>query len=220
MRALERAGKKGLPRSRLVPSRKREIDQILKGLLAEGRIIRFGERSKAVYFSKDFAPTCQEAAEAIARGAAQFPTELFLEKELGSFCSGAQRLLLKEAVKHLVETGILCRLKRRKSFYYVHRDGIALGLGQRQACFDPNKVVQVYQELVTARGFLYVRIAELAWKAQVPLEPLQAWLLEQSSMGKAHLSRGDWSLATQEERRAAIYLDGQPHLLVRLESQP
>ncbi|MGD9897309.1 MAG: hypothetical protein AB7T14_09590 [Candidatus Methylacidiphilaceae bacterium] len=219
--ALQKAGSKGLPRSRLVPPRKPEAERALEACLRDGRLRRIGPAQKALYFLEDCAPGARQAAESIGRGVAQFPGRLFLEKELGRFCSRGEAFFLREAVEELVREKILLRLTRGKSAYYVH--GAGLGLPQapvRDRPFDPKVVQASYRKIVDEEGFLDVRIADLAARAEAPLEPLKAWLLEESRAGRAHLARGDWSLATEEERKAAVSLDGRPYLLVRLESQP
>lgn len=220
LEALRKAGSGGLSRSRLGPARKREIDRILEALLLEGRIVRLGPLSQALYFPAGSAPTPAAAAEAIDRGAAQYPARLFLGKELARFCPRAQRFFCEEAIEQLVREGVLLRLTRGKSLYYTHREGCAPGVARDgEPRFDPKKVREAYAVLVHTRGFLDVQIAALASEARVPLADLHAWLKEESAAGRAHLSRGDWSLSTEEERKAAILLDGEPHLRVRIDSQ-
>ncbi|WP_020494210.1 hypothetical protein [Verrucomicrobium sp. 3C] len=220
--ALEKAGSKGLARSRLSPPRKPEAEEVLAAEIRKGRILRLGSPPKSLYFLAQFAPNVGQAVEAIDRGAAQSPARLFLEKELGKFCGRGEAFFLKEAVQELVQGKILVRLTRGKTSYYVHRAGWLTPPDATRSSgpFDPKKVEKAYRELVDEQGFLDVRPAELASRSGAPLEPLKAWLLEQSRTGHAHLSRGDWSLASEEERRAAVFLGGQPHLLVRFDAQP
>ncbi|MDD2676413.1 MAG: hypothetical protein PHP75_02965 [Methylacidiphilaceae bacterium] len=219
--ALEKARSKGLARSRLSPPRKPEAEEALAAEIRKGRILRLGSPPKSLYFLAQFAPNVGQAVEAIDRGAAQSPARLFLEKELGKFCRPGEAFFLKEAVQELVHGKILVRLTRGKTSYYVHRTGWLPPLDATPSSgpFDPEKVEKAYRELVDEQGFLDVRPAELASRSGAPLESLKVWLLEQSRAGRAHLARGDWSLATEEERRAAVVLDGQPHLRVRLEPQ-
>ncbi|VVM06207.1 hypothetical protein MAMC_00991 [Methylacidimicrobium cyclopophantes] len=217
--ALGKAGSKGLTRSRLAPAAKPEAGGTLEALLRQGAVVRLGSASKARYFLARCAPTARQAVEAIDRRAAQSPARLFLEKELGKFCSKAEAFFLREAVQELVQKGILLRLTRGKTLYYTHRE--ALGSRDRTEIrdFDPARVCDAYRALMEEGRILNVRILALASRAQAPLDSLKAWLLEESRAGRAHLSRGDWSLASEEEREAAISLDGQPHLLVRLEQR-
>ncbi len=217
---LQDAGSQGLPRHRLGAAKTSEVDQTLKALIVEGSIVRLGSSRKALYFLKDASPTPQQAIGALDRGSAQFPGRLFLGRELKRFCTGAQELFFDEALVQLVEEGKLIRLRRSQSVYYTHRDGILPQPGQDRS-FESQKVLKAYQSLVEEKGLIDVKIAALQIRAGVPLPDLQNWLVEESRMGRAHLSRGDWSLSTEEERRAAVYLDGrdgQPYLRVRLES--
>ncbi len=77
------------------------------------------------------------------------------------------------------------------------------------------EVRAAYAALARESGFADVLISELQARAGVPLGTLQPWLLEASRRGAVLPGRGDWSLASEAARRAAISVRGEPHLRVR-----
>jgi hypothetical protein len=77
-------------------------------------------------------------------------------------------------------------------------------------------VKRAYHALVTRTGFPAVAISTLQREAAVPLDRLKAWLLDRYQAGQAIFSLGDWSLASEEKRAAAIEMHGDRHLLVQL----
>lgn len=74
---------------------------------------------------------------------------------------------------------------------------------------------QAYRQLVAESGFPAVRIGALHRRLGCTLEVLQGALLWHHQHGASVLSSGDWSLASPEDRAAAIHLHGEPMLLVR-----
>ncbi|MBF0309248.1 MAG: hypothetical protein HQL56_06945, partial [Magnetococcales bacterium] len=80
---------------------------------------------------------------------------------------------------------------------------------------------QAYDRLVARNGWLDPRIAEVHREVgSPPLEPFKKTLREALQRGEAVASLGDSSLSTQEEREAAIEINGEPHLRIRFLKQP
>jgi hypothetical protein len=81
--------------------------------------------------------------------------------------------------------------------------------------FSPGRVREAYQALMQRSGFPAVSIAKLAGAAGAELDALKAVLREEYTAGRIVLSLGDWSIASDEDRRGVIELHGQRYLQVR-----
>jgi hypothetical protein len=79
------------------------------------------------------------------------------------------------------------------------------------------RILLAYERLSESTGFPAVSIAALSEESGVALEDLKDWLLTEHRNGNIVFALGDWSLASPEEREAAITVRGEKHLLVRLE---
>lgn len=85
-----------------------------------------------------------------------------------------------------------------------------------QAALSLEEVRAAYRLLAARTGFPSVAISALQQESAAPLAALQEWLLGEHRAGRAILSRGDWSLADEAKRGAAVEWQGQPYLLARL----
>jgi hypothetical protein len=82
--------------------------------------------------------------------------------------------------------------------------------------FEPERVRRAYADIVKQTGFPAVPISALQNQSGVLLSALKSWIKEQYANGSAVLSFGDWSLADDAKRAAAVELNGERYLLVRL----
>jgi hypothetical protein len=80
---------------------------------------------------------------------------------------------------------------------------------------SPERVREAYQALTRRSGFPAVSISKLASEAGADLDALKAFLRREYSAGRIVLSLGDWSIASEEDRRGVIELHGQRYLQVR-----
>jgi len=80
-------------------------------------------------------------------------------------------------------------------------------------------VRDAYQHFRLHLGFDAIAISRVNERARVPLNALKAWLLQESRAGRVHLTKGDWSLAPEEARAAAVTINAEPHLCMRLDSK-
>jgi len=78
------------------------------------------------------------------------------------------------------------------------------------------QVLAAYRKVKACVGFSNVEICEILKELGVKMTMLKAFLLEESRQGRAVLSLGDWSLSSEETRAAAIEIQGNRYLLVRL----
>ena len=148
------------------------------------------------------------------------PVALWTKAELGRALSRAEKPHLDAALARLQEDRRLLMLGHGESVFFAFaeplREWLGTGVAMTEAAGD---LPDVYRRLVReSGGFSDVKISALA-RALGPgvavglAERLKAlW-----RMGDATLSLGDWSLASEETRAAAVELDGEKYLLVRLE---
>jgi len=78
------------------------------------------------------------------------------------------------------------------------------------------RLISAYHELVGRTGYPAVTISELQRTSGCPTDEVKEWLLEGHRSGRVVLSLGDWSLASEQERAAAIPLGGERYLQARL----
>jgi hypothetical protein len=172
------------------------------------------------------APSAEALAKKIEARASMKRACVLGREDMAAWCSAAEEFLLDAALRALVKAGRLIGLRRGEAVLYAHADGLgAVVPAQREATAEPEqaaahdprlRIIEAYRRLVEQDGFSDVVIADLRRDAAMPQEELAAWLLEQSRLGKAHLGRGDWSLADDATRQAAVIAAGEPHLRVRL----
>jgi predicted DNA-binding WGR domain protein len=81
--------------------------------------------------------------------------------------------------------------------------------------FSPERVRDAYQALMRQSGFPAISISKLGAAAAADLQALKEYLLVEYRAGRVVLSLGDWSIASEEDRRGVIELHGQRYLQVR-----
>lgn len=171
------------------------------------------------------APTPEAVADRLlALAPAGEPPALRSRAELARRLTPAERPALDAALARLQDQRQLLALSQGKRAAYVFA-------GPLRAWLDGGDVVpppppgqkmldDVYRRLVReSGGFPDVKIAAL----RAALGPAEAGTLEPELIarwrrGEATLSLGDWSLAGEDARAAAVELNGEKHLLVRLET--
>ncbi len=210
---LRQAGERGLTRTRLAKA--------LGGLgpieewLAERRIVNVGTAKTPRYVLPENDRRMERACEIILGRATPGKTTVFNAAKLRK---GAPKAVADDAIAALVERGELFIIQPGKSVYYLHARSIAPLLAGEPplAAFAPEAVRENYRALVREGGFADIRIDHLAQRAGAPLSDLKSWLLAESRAGRAAPTRGDWSLADESARAAAIDIRGEPHLQIRL----
>ncbi len=233
---LEAAGTRGLSKSALGVKGKGRAAEALKALEAEGTAVNLGSRSKTVYVHKTFNRPVALAAEALDQVLLKVPLRLFSRTRLKERPKGlpAQvKKALDKGLERLTAEGRVLKLRYGGFDVYTHAGPVRSRLetshavgGEEAAAgaetapaIDPEAVAAAYGRVRVRSGFSNVEISSLARELDVPLEGLKAFLLEQSRQGRAVLSMGDWSLASEEVRAGAVMLRGKPHLLVRFKDR-
>ncbi len=146
---------------------------------------------------------------------------LWSRAELSRRLTPAERPQLDAVLTRLQEERQVLGLSQGKGIYYVFAGPLRGWLAGNAVVVAspteeaPKALGEVYRRLVReSGGFPDVKISALQAAAG---RALAAELIASWRQGEATLSLGDWSLATEETRAAAVELDGEKYLLVRFE---
>ena len=232
---LGEAGPVGLSKSKLgVKDAKSPSGRALKELLTNRRLANLGTRSKTRYVLMEHFKPLELACEQIEKNAKGTKPgrlgqiQLLIRKDLEKGCEGEVRKKVAEAIDWLVKEQKLLKAQRGQTFYYLSADRMrALFAKQAEApisdrepqeqelALDKSTVFEAYLRVRSKLGYSNIEISELLKELGVPMDLLKTFLLEQSRLGKAVLSVGDWSLSSDEVRSAVIEIGGYKYLLVR-----
>ena len=204
----------------------------LAALLADGRVAGLGTGAAARYFLAEHAPTAETvgarllAVGAFVPGTLNTPPALWKETALRR-----QRPLLSAALAGLTAERHLVPLRQGKSTLLAFAAPLRAWLGEEAVHAAPPLSVPVsveapdngalfaaYARLVReSGGFPDVKIAGLRRALGDAAADLPDRLAALWREGRATLSLGDWSLADETTRAAAVELAGEKYLLVRLD---
>ncbi|WP_395745632.1 hypothetical protein [Prosthecobacter sp.] len=222
---LEAAGDTGLTKSSLTKI-SGSANKVFARLVSERAVMNLGTSKKTLYvLAKHYRPL-ELAYALLEKKAMPGKAVLFLSKELERGCVGAVKKAVPEAIKRLIQDKKLISVQRGRSRYYLHSASIRSCLNLNDAepptktaeadhLIDEGVIRQAYDSLVQEAGYADVRISDLQQRSGVQLDTLKPWLLNQSREGRIAPTRGDWSLAGEDEKAAAIQIDGQPHVRIR-----
>ena len=229
---LEGAGAAGLKKTPLLGKGKKDQATKLAGLEAlvnRREVVRLGTEKSPVFVLRRFYNPLELAYAAIEAKATPGTARLYSDKELGTKLAKHVKEKLPEAIRLLLGEKKLLRTQRARSVYYLHTAAIlplvgtaapvsapdeAAALAAREVAWE--EVRRAYDTVVRGSGFSDVLVSDLQRTSALPLDALQPFLLAQSRAGRVAPSRGDWSLADAAAREAALYLEGEPYLQVRL----
>jgi hypothetical protein len=233
-RILERltaAGSGGLTKTQLkLPSSGSERGKVCQAVLTrlekQGKIGDLGTKAGHRYVMAQYYRPLEmayEHVESIARDAGMtLRSKSYFEKGL----SGAVIKKIDEALKLLVGEGKLLRLRWSSYPVYLHASalpkmamppqpaGVESSVDQAISNAD---VLRAYHETVAELGYPDVLIHEVFLRLGGDLDAFKTYLMDACRQGRALASVGDWSLSSPEERKAALYINGQPHLRIRFE---
>lgn len=77
-------------------------------------------------------------------------------------------------------------------------------------------ILEVYHRLSRETRSPYVFLSRLRDECGLPLDPLHRFLRQEQEEGRAVLSSGDWSAASEDERSAVLQIGGRNFIKVRL----
>jgi len=154
-------------------------------------------------------------------------TELFqkfVPEETGTYQLSLKKEIIQQIIKMLISEGRLTELKDGSKTYFLHNAAFQPILSAEEKTSEPSEqtldreqILKAYHSVRQRIGFSNVEISELRKELGVSMDELKQFLLEESRNGRAVLTLSDWSMASEEVRAGAIYLNDKPHLLVRFE---
>lgn len=225
---LKFAGAGGLRKAKVVsgkPSsdRYRVCRQALQDLEQAGEVLNIDTVKRPLYVLAAFAPTLESVSDKISAHAAKDGGLIFTLKDFEKVCLASERAFLPEALKWLLAERRLVRVRRRQSVFYLSPEAIVpvpaepppLQTDKQVSAGYEQAVVQAYRLIVSRENWKDVRISDLQRESGVPLDDLKILVLEKCRCGQATVSSGDWSLADEEYKKAALYIDDRPYLRVR-----
>ncbi len=200
--------------------------QALRKLLKAGQIGNLGSPSRPRYVIAEHYKPLEIAYELIAQQVKDAGLRLQSKTALAKRLRGAPAKQLDAALKLLVAEGILLRLNWAGRPVYLHRASVSVPANPQPS--DPAvmqtipaqqaEILEAYQQAVREFGYPDVLIHEVFTRWHGDLETFKQILIDACRQGTAIPSAGDWSLATAEERDAAIMLDGRPQLRIRFKA--
>lgn len=201
--------------------------QVLKRMLNEGEVGNLGSAARPRFVSSEHFKPLEIAYEGIEQRAREAGTRLRSRSALAKGITGAVGKKVDEALKLLVAEGVLVRLKWAGKPVYVHATALPQARGvvappqatdagrTAQPVPDKAAIKRAYRDTVNEFGYPDVLIHEVYRRLGGQLEPFKQALLEACRAGRAVPNIGDWSLSSPEERNAALYINGHPHLRIR-----
>lgn len=224
---LENAGPTGLRKTQLrLPkksTRKGEVcEQVLQRLLRTGEIGNLGSPKYPRLVAKRYFRPLELAYEHIENLARENGPSLASKSRFERGLKGVVRARVDEALKLLVGEGRLLRLRFGGNPVYLHVSSLPSKLpdtapAPRLPTIDT--IRSAWRGVASRYSYPDVPIAEVyrAWADTHGdnLAGFKAALLQACREGRAVAGGGDWSLASQDERGAAIEINGRPHLRIR-----
>ena len=163
-------------------------------------------------------PTAESVARKLA--AAAHGTELLKAADLKKALGRDEKPLFPEALTRALAEKQLLEMRRKASAFYVGAEALraALGAADRSGAVSPERLHEAYDELVRSSGFPDVPIAALQQASGAGKTEMEAWIRQEHEQGRIVLSLGDWSLADEGRRAAAVVIAGDRYLYIRLKA--
>jgi len=236
---LREAGAKGLSISKFGPKSKKArelLDRTLADLEAHKSVTRVVASGRATYYLSQFGPGLESVCDKLERQAREAGGLLLSKEDLKGTLMKAEIPFFTAALCRLLGEKVLIKLQHvarrkrsgseRETDFYLHRASLQ---EKTTETFRPESsdgrfssgaklLLQVYHDLVLRNGFPDVEIAELQQELGIPMPEMNTQILAEREAGRAVLSFGDWSLATEKTRSGAIEIDGDRYLRVRFQS--
>jgi hypothetical protein len=234
---LRTAGGKGLSLSKIRGKSKGArgiLNRTLETLVGEKSITRLVTSGRATWYLAEFAPSMESACEKLEREAREAGGVLLSRMDLKGMLMKAEAAYFTAALCRLLGEKVLVKLRHvagkrgrgsgRETEYYLHRASLEEMTAETfrpesgGASAGARPLLEVYHGLVERNGFPDVEIAELHGELGIPMPEVSARILEECKAGRAVLSFGDWSLASEKTRSCAIEREGERYLRVRFQS--
>lgn len=168
-------------------------------------------------------PTAEAvAAKLLASAVPGEPPALLTRPQLNRRLTTTERPQLDPALANLQEQRQLLALRQGAKTLYLFAEPLRAWLAGEatpEGVDSAEEFFALYQRLVReSGGFPDVKIAALrAALTPEAARSLPGELIALWREGRATLSLGDWSLASEDTRAAAVEMDGEKYLLVRFD---
>lgn len=228
---LRSAGPAGINKSRLgITNSKTGLIRLnaLNELEKDRSIVNLQTSKRSLFVLKEFGNTLERACELIddktSHSGIMLLSKTMIINNYGKKCPGKVREEFDKAVDLLVKEQKLFKFKYKNSLVYINVNVLKNLLENTinlpvetvtNTRLNLETVLKAYKIVKKRFEFSNVRISDLRKEIDVPMEIFKEFLLEQSRLGNAVLSLGDWSLSSDEIKNGAVYLNEKPHLLVR-----
>lgn len=197
--------------------------ELLKKLLKSGEIGNLGNTRRPRYVLIEHFNPLEIACDALAARAKKNAKKLGSKNSLSQGIKGAAEKKIDEALKLLVAQGRLIRLSWSGNPVYLHVSNLpqpsnpleSATKTQPSTDIDEKAIQKAYRETVQEFGYADVMIHEIFLRHSGDLDTFKSALLQACETGQAIPNIGDWSLASEDERKAALYIGGRPHLRIR-----
>jgi len=223
---LQEAGEKGLTKTGLNIKSPIKI-QAFKELENSKAIANLGSSRKTFYVLQEFNKPLKMACEQIEKKLKPDIIEILSKskiKEMTKSVPGAVKKKIDDAIKILVNEGRLLKVKQGKNFLFLYVPAVLKQLpkamisnesSEQMPELSREQVIEAYKKVSRRAGFSNIEIYELQKELNVPMEVLKEFIIKQNQQGKVILTKGDWSLSSEEIRSGAVSLDGVSYLLIR-----
>ncbi len=197
----------------------RACREALERLQRGGRIVNLGSRQRPRYITSEQYRPLEWACEQIEARARDNGIRLASRSTLTRGLKGPIAEQADQALKWLVHEGRLLRLRWAGFAVYLHVSALPEPARPEATddapALDTRRLQQAYRQVAAQYSYPDVPIARVHRASGGELSQFKAALLQACREGLAVASIGDWSLASDEERGAAIEINGRPHLRIR-----
>ncbi len=229
--ALDAAGLKGLANAKLpaAKGKKKEAKAVALQRLEEGALAVKLQKGKSVlWFAARHAPSPASAALALQQNAMAKGPVVWGLADLKKLLLPVQKSHLAAALESLVQSGQVLSLKsvNGRSRFWIFREALSSVSAPVQPHapssmspppqHDGEPLRAVYTAWRSRSGSSLMAIQDLQHTSGLPLTKVHQWLRQEAAAGRAELSEGDWSLAPELVREAALVVGGQKFIRVRL----
>lgn len=227
LKHLADAGAKGLTKTQLkLPASNSEkgkaCREVLKRLERQGQIGNLGSKDRPRFVIAEHFRPLEMACEQIESMAKESGKTLRSKSFFAKGLKGALAKKIDAALKLLVDEGKLLRLRWSSYPVYLHVTALPSHIESPTPTGDESlnegDVQRAYRETVAEFGYPDVLIHEVYRRLGGDLEAFKTYILRACREGRGVASVGDWSLSSPQEREAALYINGHPHLRIRFEA--
>lgn len=221
LQRLDEAGVEGLPKSKLIGNDPEKLKtKALESLLKRREIVNLGSDSRTRFILARYFQPLELAYTHIETQSRLNGIKLGSKSSLTEKLKSAFKPKADEALKLLVQEGKLIKLSYAGKPVYLHVTALPPSRSVTQPSTEApsaTAISKAYRETVAEFGYPDVLIHEVFLRLGGDLEAFKSALKQACQEGRAVAGIGDWSLSSPEERATALYINGHPHLRIRIQ---